>query len=103
MRLQTSEIKQKQKNQAESRLRRNAAENQNSTLHLHHLEVLHAKFHDRATSNLGDEAETKKIRPLAPLAQRGRKSKIHSAHAHVVHLEVLHAKFHDRATSNVGD
>ena len=22
--------------------------------HLHHLEVLHAKFHDRATSNLGD-------------------------------------------------
>ena len=25
-----------------------------------HLEVLHAKFHDRATSNLRDSAETKK-------------------------------------------
>ena len=68
-----------------------------------HLEVLHAKFYDRATSNLRDSAETKKSGRVAPAAQRGRKSKFHSAHAHLHHLEVLHAKFHDRATSNFGD
>jgi len=35
VRLQISEIQRKQKNQAESRLRRNAAENQNSTQPMH--------------------------------------------------------------------
>ena len=51
----------------------------------------------------GVDNKEEKLRTRAPAAQRGRKSKFHSAHAHLGHLEVLHAKFHDRATSNLGD
>ena len=106
VRLQISEIQRKQKKS--SRVAPAAQRGRKSKFHSahaipRHLEVLHAKFHDRATSNLRDSAETKKSGRVAPAAQRGRKSKFHSAHAHLGHLEVLHAKFHDRATSNLGD
>ena len=41
---------------------------------------------------------TKNRAACAPAAQRGRKSKFHSAHVNSGHLEVLHAKFYDRTT-----
>ncbi len=52
------------------------------------LEVLHAKFHNCATSK----------KKLLPTTVATRKSKFDSTHFIPGHLEVLHAKFHDRAT-----
>ncbi len=63
MRLQISEIKRKRK---KSRPRASAAQcgrkSKFQSAHVipRHSEVLHAKFHHRATSNLRDYAETKK-------------------------------------------
>ncbi len=54
VRLQIFEIKRKQKAGARGR----KSKFHSAHVHLHYLEVLNAKFHNRATSNFGDLART---------------------------------------------